>query len=379
MSAIEEIAETLTRMRADAAAADDSAAWRMAIFYTERLPDAQAELVAAGKPASVSAADRILTARAGYAGPPATWLDHAAKTRRVFPELFGCATKPVSYWTARFIATSRVKDPHAMLEWAVRERPTDRQLRNQVRVDVDGISPVIKPSDLWTFAPPAYGRIDGEEGHGYIPGDLYVNILWHWHRPHDLVADVMAGSGMLHHVWERRSEWMPRDVDMPLTIRLFDLNPRGPYADRIEPHDAREPLPVRPNLAIADVPYFKITAGQYSEKPEDIANADLPEAWAAMIGQVAVALASVQEDEDRVAVVVPNYHDLKEGRFMTAALVREVFSDAGYSLADIAYSGRAIQRAGRTMLFVNRQAKERRVMLSEISEILLFERQKPDA
>src|SRR5262249_8349173 len=55
---------------------------------------------------------------------------------------------------------------------------------------------VLCPSNGWTFNPPRYGRIDGEDNHGYIPGDVYCNILWYWAKDGDRVAEVMAGSGM---------------------------------------------------------------------------------------------------------------------------------------------------------------------------------------
>jgi 5-methylcytosine-specific restriction endonuclease McrA len=154
-------------------------------------------------------------------------------------------------------------------------------------------SAIIKPMDNWNFAPVFYDKVqiegndDGVESHGYIPGEVYANAIWYYARPGDVVVEPMAGSGLIWKVWEDRRRWLrgwpelaghdwsDEDLDAPLTLRTFDLNPRGPYADRIGQHDLSSGFPIdHADYIFMDVPYFAIVNGQYSTKGEDLANMD---------------------------------------------------------------------------------------------------------
>jgi hypothetical protein len=234
---------------------------------------------------------------------------------------------------------------------------------------------VLRPSDLWVFNPPRYGRIDGGDGYGYLPGDVYCNVLWQWARDGELVADVMAGSGMIRHVYDRRAEWLPEDESLDLDLRLFDLRPRG--TRRIVRHDARRLLPVRPDLIVMDVPYFGIVRGAYGPSADDIANARGPGEWLAMLGDVARACSASQAAGGRCCVIVASaYLDTGTGeRFQAGAALLSTFVKAGYSLADRAHFGRAIQATGgRKMRFINADAIRKRWLLSEMTDVWLFVR-----
>ena len=89
---------------------------------------------------------------------------------------------------------------------------------------------IIKASDSWNFSRIHYGALTYEESHGYLPGEILANCL-ELDRAGRLVVDPMAGSGMTWHVYQDRALWMaePKDLD----IRLFDLEPRGPYEELI--------------------------------------------------------------------------------------------------------------------------------------------------
>ncbi len=57
-----------------------------------------------------------------------------------------------------------------------------RRVAEQIKATERGgaaaeFSAVIMPDDSWNFSKVRYDRIDGEDGHGYIPGDLYANCL----------------------------------------------------------------------------------------------------------------------------------------------------------------------------------------------------------
>lgn len=240
-----------------------------------------------------------------------------------------------------------------------------------------GGSSIIKASDLWTFNPPFYGRIDGEDKHGYIPGDLYANMLWYGAEEGDLVCDPMAGSGQVFRVYEDRARWLPSGCSLEVDLRLFDLNPRGPYADRIGYHDARTPLPITPDLILMDLPYYAIARGSYSQSEEDIANAEDFPGWLEMIAAVALACRKSQETgRGRVMLIIPSFREERGEGFTRIPVPRHVqrlFEGEGYELRDVFYSGRAIQKYGEKR-FINAHAKKSRSPLTEVAEIQFYQR-----
>ena len=113
---------------------------------------------------------------------------------------------------------------------------TDTEARDLRGATGPTLFSVIRPTDNWNFSTLRWPRIDGWEGHGYIPGDLYANCLWYYAREGDTVIDPMAGSGMMLKVWEDRAQWSEANT-IDIQVMLSDLVPRGPYADRITERD----------------------------------------------------------------------------------------------------------------------------------------------
>ena len=137
---------------------------------------------------------------------------------------------------------------------------------------------VIRPTDNWSFGNLRWPRIDGFDGYGYIPGDLYANCIWYYARDDDAILDPMAGSGMMLHVWEERETWL-EDRLPDLTVSGSDLNPRGPYKEQIRQQDLLEGLPQGSyDYIIMDPPYPGLVDGQYSNSPNDLANMK-PHEW----------------------------------------------------------------------------------------------------
>ena len=149
------------------------------------------------------------------------------------------------------------------------------------------IPPVIRPTDNWNFGTLRWPRIDGFEGHGYIPGDLYANCLWYYARENDAVLDPMAGSGMVLRIWDERDEWL--DGTLPdVTVTGTDLSPRGPYEKEIRKHDLLDGPPPEPyDYIIMDPPYPGIADGQYGDSPNDLANME-PRAWQEAMRAIAI-------------------------------------------------------------------------------------------
>ena len=233
--------------------------------------------------------------------------------------------------------------------------------------------PVIRPTDNWNFSTLRWPRIDGLEGHGYIPGDLYANCLWYYARDGDTVVDPMAGSGMLFKVWEERDVW-GEDDSRNMELELSDLVPRGPYVDRIKSCDLLDATPIdRADYIIIDPPYCGLVTHQYSDLPTDLANMD-PQGWTEAMGTIAKRLRDTQPDGGRCTVIVPNSRTITTGvRTLFPEIVRRLFQSAGYHLYDVVYSSRRTQqRQSRQMGILNNRARRERVPMADISEVLTF-------
>ena len=232
---------------------------------------------------------------------------------------------------------------------------------------------IIRPTDNWSFSTLRWPRIDGWDGHGYIPGDLYANCLWYYAHNGDTVVDPMAGSGMLLRVWEDRATWFD-GKHWNLDIVLSDLISRGPYDGQILPCDLLEEFPTeRADYIIIDPPYCGLVNGQYSELPNDLANMDAIR-WTEAMEGIAHRFRSVQIQGGRCTVIVPNNRIITTGeRLLFPQVVRRIFCQAGYELYDVTYASRRTQqKQGRQMGVLNNRARRDRVPLSDISEVLTF-------
>ncbi len=238
-------------------------------------------------------------------------------------------------------------------------------------------SPIIKPSDNWNFSTIKYGRIDEHIGgdRGYIPGEIYANCFWYYVKPGDLVVAPMAGSGQVWRVYETRQEWMGQHV-YDFELKMFDLTPRGQYKDLMGKHDLTQGFPItNPNYIIMDVPYYGMAAQQYSDKPEDLANMTL-EDWQIAMSKIAKSCAEAQQKGGFCTIISPNYRDVTKGSIVLVTdHIRKWWESAGYVLYDKAYSSRRIQQNQTpNMARMNNYAKANRVMLTDITEILTFQK-----
>lgn len=234
-------------------------------------------------------------------------------------------------------------------------------------------SSIIKPSDNWNFSPVYYGRID-EDSHGYIPGEIYANCFWYYVQNGWDVCDLMAGSGQALRVYDDRNHW-GRGRDIQFNLRLFDLNPRGPHAERIEQLDAREGLPdgYRPQYIFMDVPYLEMVGKAYSESDQDLANM-AREPFLESIRLIAAACSDAQAAGSLCTVMAPATVSWKSKiRVMVPHEIRTAFCQHGYVLHDVAYSTRRIQQ-NPSIASDNNRAKKLSLMLSDIAEIQTFRR-----
>ena len=245
-----------------------------------------------------------------------------------------------------------------------------RSLRGRTQ---SSLSSIIRPTDNWSFATLQWPRIDGWDGYGYLPGDLYANCLWYYAHDGDMVVDPMAGSGMLLRVWQDRDVWM-KNESRTFEIFLSDIFPRGPYGEEIVPCDLLEDFPTdTADYIIMDPPYCGLVNGQYSALSNDLANMDAPR-WINAMECVANRFRGVQHQGGRCTVIVPNNRTITTGkRVLFPEIVRRLFCRSGYELYDVVYASRRTQQTqGRRMGVLNNHARRSQVPLADVAEVLTF-------
>ena len=234
---------------------------------------------------------------------------------------------------------------------------------------------IIKPSDSWNFSRIHYACSRTKTPAGYLPGEILANCLWYYADPGALVVDPMAGSGMLWHVYQDRALWMPETKD--LDIRLFDLEPRGPYAELIGQHDIRDGFPVEhADYIVLDPPYFGLVEGCYTDRAGNLA--DFGEAeYRSAIHDLARSCAAVQEPGGLCsAITAACYTRLADRiRLPVGKWFREAFEAVGYVWHDEAFHSRRREaKGGPAIANLNRQAKRQRFLTSDMLLVLTFRR-----
>ena len=184
----------------------------------------------------------------------------------------------------------------------------------------------------------------------------------------------MAGSGMLWHVYQDRALWMPEPKD--LDIRMFDLEPRGPYAELIGQHDIRDGFPTsRADYIVLDPPYFGLVEGCYTDRAGNLA--DLGEAeYRSAIRDLARTCAAVQQRGGLcTAITAACYTRLADSiRLHVGQWFLEAFFAAGYVLHDQAFHSRRREaKGGPAIANLNSTAKRKRFLTSDMLLILTFE------
>jgi ParB family chromosome partitioning protein len=259
-----------------------------------------------------------------------------------------------------------------------RRKERNRTQREKLVAETMRFSSLIKPTDKWDFAVVHYPRVDDEPGaHGYIPGDLYANCLFYFAHPGDFVVAPMAGSGQIMRVYEDRAVWT-KGLQQPweIELRMFDLTPRGRYAPLISEWDlcaGFPPMERAPDYVIIDPPYLGACRGQYSKRADDLANMDETNWTDAMH---AIARSCAQAEAKRCTIIVPTWVDTYKGCVVPCPeIVRAAWRDVAYRLHRVCYASKRIQAARRdAMPVLNNTAKVKRMPLSDISEVLTFDR-----
>jgi len=120
--------------------------------------------------------------------------------------------------------------------------------------------------NIWNFA-----KNNNETKHfGNVPTEITENLLYAYTEPFDVVFDPFGGGGATIDAckkWNRRyfvSDIQPVEISLQKGMRTHDITTGLP-----------EGLP-RPKLVFLDPPYWKQAKGQYTDKPTDLSNMELP-------------------------------------------------------------------------------------------------------
>jgi DNA modification methylase len=120
--------------------------------------------------------------------------------------------------------------------------------------------------NIWNFA-----KNNNETKHfGNVPTEITENLLYAYTEPFDVVFDPFGGGGATIDAckkWNRRyfvSDIQPVEISLQKGMRTHDITTGLP-----------EGLP-RPKLVFLDPPYWRQAKGQYTDKPTDLSNMELP-------------------------------------------------------------------------------------------------------
>jgi hypothetical protein len=179
---------------------------------------------------------------------------------------------------------------------------------------------------------------------------------------------------MIYHIYRDRALWTKgRPQPWEIDLRMFDLSPRGLHKELIRPWnilDGFPPVELAPDYVIADVPYFGIARGQYSQRDDDLANMD-ETGWTEAMRHFGRSCARVEAK--RCTIIVSAFVDHSAGReVLCGEIVREAWRDAGYRVRRPCYADRRIQQHPR-MARWNNVARETLLPMSSMSEVLTFD------
>jgi hypothetical protein len=164
------------------------------------------------------------------------------------------------------------------------------------------------------------------------------------------------------------------DID----LRMFDLTPRGPYAALMGQWDILlhgfPPVERAPDYVILDLPYLGVSRGRYSRKAEDMANMGEAQ-WKEAVH--AIAWICAKAGARRCTIIAPAWVDKSKTpwrRVNCPRIINDAWEAAGYHWHCTCYASRHIQQHdGQLMKRLNAKAKECRVPLSDIAEVLTFD------
>jgi ParB-like chromosome segregation protein Spo0J len=146
--------------------------------------------------------------------------------------------------------------------------------------------------DIWSFA----AKTNETSHFGNTEQRIVDNLLYLYTEPFEVVYDPFGGGGSTIDLCKKRSRryWVADRLPLPERpdVRQADIAdgpPRLPWSETA--------------LVYLDPPYWKQAKGEYSTDPQDLANMELEDFYAALAGFVR-ACASKMRDGSRIALII---------------------------------------------------------------------------
>ena len=205
--------------------------------------------------------------------PKPSFLSHVRTVNTLWRDVvFDVNTNDSSWENYRLIATCSLREEqkNELRSWLESNQPTQAELRQRIREEVDATSGVYRPDfDLkvtnhWVFN--AERRDDGFNGG--VNYELYANLIHAYSDPGDTIIDPFAGGGILADTLKRYRhfrEVTKADHSGPRTALMSDI---APSRSDIIQANASEGLPFPKAcaaLAILDPPYLVVSNGKYAD------------------------------------------------------------------------------------------------------------------
>lgn len=248
---------------------DDDVSWDKASTYVDRFSGLMQEPAFKHKHGQAQArlinnALRRTAADLGLRLPRPSFLAHAKKLADTWPAIFGLQPKLLTFHHYRRLAVSSLPlaDKDRLRAWAEQERPTQEELRQRIREEVDARNSIYKPdfelktSNYWKF-----NSLADTNGYGAIHGLIYANLVYWFSEPGDVILDPMAGTGTLGKVLGAYRFYCEEYEAEGSGRRIALMSDIAPTNHEIIRSDAKHILPFEAesvDLAIIDPPYLRI-------------------------------------------------------------------------------------------------------------------------
>jgi len=263
---------------------------------------------------------------------------NARKLADTWEEIFSVNTKDLPYDHYRLMAVCGLprdrKDE--LRSWAEKAQPTQAELRQTIRHEVDAYNGDHKPdfehkvSNFWKF------NSSHENGsYGGIHPAVVANLVWWFTEPGDTVIDPMAGTGILADTLGMYRFFRETYEAEGSGERVALMSDIAPTREGIERADAREGLPFYPEsaqLAIIDPPYLRVADGKrYANLGYAL------DEWLEGFEKIAVNTLKCLEPGGRLAVITDDV--LRQGEHIPIAfLITGLLSRLGLDPAATIYN-----------------------------------------
>jgi hypothetical protein len=247
----------------------DAASWEKATAYVIAYDELGEEPEFKGKhgQALTRAINNRIRAHAQEAQkqiPRPSFLAHAKRLADTWKEIFAFKSKLLPYQHYSQIAVCGLprERKDTLRAWAEKVQPTQAELRQTIRTEVDAHNGTYRPdferkaANFWRF-----NEAHDNGGYGGVHPAVFANLMYWYTEPGQVVLDPFAGSGLLEDTLQKYRffrECYQAEGSGPRIPLLSDI---APTRGSILQADARVGLPFDDavaDLAILDPPYLRV-------------------------------------------------------------------------------------------------------------------------